>query len=286
MKALKIKYYLFFIGTMVFLFSCFSEKDKPKPIAKVYDKYLYSTDIEKLFLKGVSKEDSVLITKAYVDKWIQTQLLLRMAEQNLSDSQKNVARQLEDYRTSLLIFKYEQEYINQKMDTSVKYDELEQYYTNNKENFVLDETIVKALYIKLRKEAPQIQKIKELYKSSNDEDIKQLDNLAYQSSTKYDYFGDKWISLSFILREIPYPIENVEEVLLKNKSIEMEDGDYLYLVSFRSVLTKGSIAPFEYVAGSIKDIVLNSRKQKLIQGLEQSIYNRAQDNASFQVFKY
>lgn len=284
MKAYSTKC-VFLLVVILGLVSC-NSKDNPKPIARVYDKYLYSTDIENLFLRGVSKEDSVLITKAYIEKWIHTQLMLRMAEQNLNDSQKNVARQLEDYRTSLLIFKYEQEYVNQKMDTSVKADELENYFNEHKENFVLDETIVKALYIKLRKEAPQIQRIRELYKSTSDEDIKQLDNLAYQASTKYDYFGDKWISLPFILREIPYPIENPEEFLAKERSIEMEDGDYVYLVSFRSVLFKGSVAPYDYVMESIKEIVLNSKKQKLIQVLEQNLYNRAQDNNDFQVFKH
>lgn len=264
--------------------SCVDTKNKPRPIARVYDKYLYSTDISNLFLNGVSKEDSILITKAYIDKWIQTQLLLRLAEQNLSDLQKNVARQLEDYRTSLLIFKYEQEYINQKMDTVVHYNELEEYYANNKDNFILDETIVKALYIKLRKEAPQIQRIRELYRSTRDEDIKQLDNLAYQASIKYDYFGDKWISLPYILREIPFPIENPDEMLSKQRSIEMEDGDFVYLISFRDVLLKGTIAPFEYVIDPIKEIMLNSRKQHLIQDLQQNVYNKAQDNANFQVF--
>jgi len=66
----------------------------------------------------------------------------------------------------------------------------------------------------------------------------------------------------------------------------MEDGDYLYLVSFRSVLFKGSIAPFEYVTENIKQIVLNSRKQKLIIDLQQSLYNREQDKNNFQIFKY
>lgn len=285
MKASLTRYTTLFALVLI-LSSCMDSKDKPRPIARVYDKYLYSTDIENLFLRGVSKEDSALITKAYVEKWIQTQLLLRMAEQNLSDSQKNVARQLEDYRTSLLIFKYEQEYINQKMDTSIRLEELEQYYEQHKDNFVLDETIVKALYIKMRKEAPQIQKIKELYKSTKDDDIKQLDNLAYQASTKYDYFGDKWISLPFILRELPYPIQNTDETLSKQKHIEMEDGDYVYLVSFRNILFKGSVAPFEYVTGSIKQIVLNSRKQKLIVDLQQNLFNREQDKNNFQIFKY
>ncbi|BDX38579.1 hypothetical protein CYCD_19340 [Tenuifilaceae bacterium CYCD] len=283
MKALSIKILVLLVLAFLVV-SCFNSKGKPKPIARVYDKYLYSTDIKDLILQGTSKEDSVLVTKAYVEKWVQTQLLLRMAEQNLSDSQKNVARQLEDYRTSLLIFKYEQEYVNQKMDTSVNYEELRKYYDEHKDNFILDETIVKALYIKLRKEAPQVARIKELYKSMRDEDIKQLDNLAYQASIKYDYFGDKWISLPFILREIPFPIDDPDDLLSKQRSIDMEDGDFVYLVSFREVLFKGSVAPYDYVIDGIKEIVLNTRKQNLIQSLEQNLYNKAQDNMDFQKY--
>lgn len=284
MKTLSAQY-VALLAMVLLLVSCFTPKDKPRPVARVYDKYLYSTDIENLFLRGVSKEDSMLITNSYIEKWVQTQLMLRMAEHNLSDAQKNVARQLEDYRTSLLIFKYEQEYVNQKMDTTVKPEELEVYYNQHKDNFVLDEMVVKALYIKLRKEAPQVQKIKELYRSTREDDVRQLDNLAYQASTKYDYFGDKWVSLPFILRELPYPLQNAEELLNRQRYIEMEDGDFIYLVNFRDVLAKGGIAPFEYVAESIKQIALNSRKQKLIVDLQQKIYTREQDKNNFQIFK-
>jgi len=255
------------------------------PLARVYNSYLYPSDIANLIVGNVSKEDSALIVDAYIDKWIQTQLMLKIAENNLSDSQKNVTRQLEDYRTSLLIFKYEQAYLNQKLDTVIKMADLKAYYDDNKDNFVLNETIVKALYIKLRREAPQIKKIRELYLSNSDEDIKQLDNIAYQAATKYDYFNDKWIPLSFILRELPFPIANPQREVFEKRYVEMEDGDFVYLVRFMDAIPSGSTAPFDYITDDLKQIVLNARKQKLISELEQRIYSKGQDDENFQVYK-
>ncbi|HOA08894.1 MAG: peptidyl-prolyl cis-trans isomerase [Bacteroidales bacterium] len=273
------------VGLTVVLASCFNSGKKPMPLARVYNSYLYPSDIANLIVGNVSKEDSALIVDAYIDKWIQTQLMLKIAENNLSDSQKNVTRQLEDYRTSLLIFKYEQAYLNQKLDTVIKMADLKAYYDDNKDNFVLNETIVKALYIKLRREAPQIKKIRELYLSNSDEDIKQLDNIAYQAATKYDYFNDKWIPLSFILRELPFPIANPQREVFEKRYVEMEDGDFVYLVRFMDAIPSGSTAPFDYITDDLKQIVLNARKQKLISELEQRIYSKGQDDENFQVYK-
>jgi hypothetical protein len=263
--------------------SCQTEH-KGEPIARVYDKYLYKDDLKNIFLSNVSPEDSILIAKAYIEKWIQTQLLLKQAELNLSDNEKNVARQLEDYRASLLIHKYEQAFINQKIDTIVSDSEVEEYYNLNKDNFVLTEPIVKALYIKLRKEAPQAQKIKEIYRSEKQEDIQLLDNLAYQAAIFYDFFNDKWVPFSLIAKELPYPVKDLKEVLAR-KYIEMEDGSFIYLVSIRDVTHQGQIAPLEYVINELKQILLNSRKQKIIEDLEKSIYLKAKDNNNFEIFK-
>jgi hypothetical protein len=266
--------------------SCFKKNPKEqKPIARVFDKFLYKNDIDDIFPQGITRADSVQILNAYVDQWIRHQLVLRRAESNLTEEQKDVAKQLEDYRSSLLIFKYEQEFIKQKLDTSVTEQELSNFYYSNTSNFVLGETLVKALYIKLRKDSQYMNRIKELYRSTKDDDVKALDNMAYQVALKYDYFGDKWISLSLIQRELPYPIENPDEYLRRNRTIEMEDGEFAYLVSIRSVMFKGETSPFEHERENIKSIVINMRKQKLIADLNNRIYNEAQNHNQFEKFK-
>lgn len=253
-------------------------------MARVYDKYLYLSEVDLSMFANVNKADSALIMSAYIDKWVQTQLLLKLAESNLNDADKNVTRELENYRASLLIFKFEQEYINQKMDTLFTEEDLQSYYEQNKMYFILDEPIVKALYIKLKKEAPQVKKIKTLYNSSNEEDIKTLDNLAYQAAVKYDYFSDRWVSLAIIAQQLPDGNEKVISSVATNSSIELEDEEHVYLVYFKDVMKRGEVVPFEYATERIREIMFNARRNNLIRDLERGLVAREKDNGTVQVF--
>jgi hypothetical protein len=273
---------LFFL----FLFSgCInSNNENKKPIAQVYDKYLYISDVEDIFPENVNATDSIQLLMAYADRWVRKQLLLNRAEKNLSDVQKNVSKQIDDYRSSLLIFKYEQEFIRQRLDTIVSDEEVERFYKENSSNFILNESIVKALFIMIRLDDPYYEKIKNLYKSSKEEDIKTLDNLAYQVATKYDFFNDKWIPFSRILRELPEPLNNPERYLLSNKSIEVNDGTQAYLISFREIMHQGQLAPLGFEKNNIQSIIINKRKQRLIMDLESKIYSDARNHNHFNLF--
>lgn len=281
----KISLLLLIALIIPFIISCHKGNGKDnRPLAVVYDSYLYKSDITEIFPQGLTKADSVKMLNAYVDQWVRHKLMLRLAENNLNESQKDVSKQLEDYRSSLLIFKYQQEYILQKLDTSVSQEEIRSFYESNLSNFTLSETLVKALYIKVRKDTPFVNKIKELYKSTRDDDIKTLDNIVYQVADKYDYFGDKWLSFNILQRQLPYPLEDVDGYLHSSRSIEMEDGNYSYFIYIRSVLFKGQTSPLEYEEANVKSIIINKRKQKLINDLDNNVYNDALDHKNFQTF--
>lgn len=269
----------------IFLFPrCINpKKENGDPIARVYDKYLYISEVEDIFPENIDPTDSIQLLIAYADRWVKKQLLLNRAEKNLSEGQQNVSKQIEDYRSSLLIFKYEQEFIRQRLDTIVSDGEIEHFYNENTSNFILNESIVKALFIKIRLDDPYYEKIKSLYKSNKEEDIKTLDNLAYQVAIKYDFFNDKWIPFSRILRELPEPLNNPERYLLYNKSIEMNDGTHAYLISFRETMHQGQQAPIGFEKKNIQSIIINKRKQRLIMDLESKIYTDARNHNHFNI---
>lgn len=259
-------------------------KQNAEPVARVYDKYLYIHEVEDIFPENVNPTDSIQLLMAYADRWVKKQLLLQRAEKNLSDNLKDVAKQIEDYRSSLLIFQYEQEYIRQRLDTLVSDDEIDKFYKENPSNFILNESIVKALFIKIRLDSPYYDKIKGLYRSNKEDDIKALDNIAYQVAVKYDFFNDNWIPYTRILRELPEPINDPERYLLYNKSIEMNDGTHAYLINFREVMHQGKLAPIEFEKKHIQSIIANKRKQRLIMDLESKIYTDARNHNHFSIY--
>ena len=52
-------------------------------------------------------------------------LFMDMAETELSKGEKDVSREIESYRRSLLKYRYEQKYVNQRLDTAVTEADIE-----------------------------------------------------------------------------------------------------------------------------------------------------------------
>ena len=109
-KNCNMKKTLIFCLLMV-IFSCstYHSNNGGDPIATVGDKYLYLSDIPDFFSYELSAKDSAVIAKKYIQKWIKKQLILQKAELNLTVAkQREVNKQLEETRASLIIYQYEQ----------------------------------------------------------------------------------------------------------------------------------------------------------------------------------
>ncbi len=103
-------------------------------------KQLLTSDVAGVIPAGSSKEDSIRMLDDYIRKWIRQELMIQKAEENLSPDQKNLSRELLEYRNSLIIYKYKNELMRQRMDTTVTSEQIEEYYLNNIENFNLTRT--------------------------------------------------------------------------------------------------------------------------------------------------
>lgn len=123
------------IGLMIALSLCScqnSKKDKDgKAVAKVYDKVLYQSDLQGVLYDGISTNDSIVKTKAFIDNWIRRQLIIHQAEKTLDKSDIDFSKQLEEYRNDLIIHKYESMLIEQNLDTIVSDEEIAKYKENN-----------------------------------------------------------------------------------------------------------------------------------------------------------
>ena len=131
------------------MYSCKTESDKDQnlvAIAKANNEYLYMDDIKDIVPQGTATKDSAELIKKYIDNWIHESLVIQKAESNLSEEQKNVEKQLKDYRNSLITYAYEKELVKQKLDTTITDSEIEVYYNNNQSDFELKDNIIISKY--------------------------------------------------------------------------------------------------------------------------------------------
>ena len=256
------------------------------PVAEVGKVILYYDEIPQLIQHGINEADSVAIIQNYINKWAKRRLLLLKAEENLAPELKSVIeQQIEETRTNLVIYQYQQQMILEKMDTVLSEAELENYYNVNEKSFILNSDIVKALFIKLPVETPELNKIRTLARSNNQNDLQQLETYCYQFAEKFDDFNEDWVPMNRLSVELQQDIENEETFLKNNKFFETSDSLSVYLISIRDYRLRSTTAPFEYVKNDIKRIIWNTRRIEFIQSLENGIYNEALKKNSFKIHK-
>ena len=240
---------------------------------------------QSLIQKGVNESDSTALFQNYINKWAKRKLVLQKAEDNLSPELKTVIeKQLEETRANLVIYQYQQQMIKEKLDTVLSETELESYYAANEKSFILNSNIVKALFIKLPVETPDLNKIRTLARSNDQKDQQQLESYCYQFAEKFDDFNEDWLPMNRLSVELNENIENEDNFLKRNTFYEKSDSASTYLVSIRDFRLRSSLAPFEYVKDDIKRIIWNTRRFEFIQSLENGIYNDALKQNSFKIF--
>ncbi len=279
---------LYIFPLLLLLFSCSyftdNKQEEEKPIARVYEKYLYPEDIKGIVGENISQQDSINILKNYVESWIKQHVVLHFAEKYLDEEKKDVSRQLENYRNSLIIFAYEQELVQQKLDTSITEKEILTYYDANKDNFKLKTNIIKILYVKLERESPQLDGFRKLIRSNKPGDKKKLRNDCLKYAINYSLDDDTWHYFDDILKEVPIKTYDQGHFLRNNKYIETFDSAYTYIMYIKDFNIKESASPLSYVKDDIRQLLINKRKIKLIDKINHNIYQEALKKGDYEIY--
>lgn len=255
-------------------------------VARAGERTLYLDQIPQgLVVNGMSETDSVSAVHSFIRQWSRKELLALRAEENLTPEYKaEVNRQLNEMRNNLLIYQYQQQMIIQKLDTMVTDNELQDYYVGNLSTFTLTTNLVRALFIKVPATMPDIEKIRQLYRSSEPADMNTLEDLCNQYALRFDDYNDEWIPFTQLLLEVPLESANQEQWLARNSAVELKDDQFVYFVAIREYKLRNSVAPFEYIRGQVKTIILNNRRNDFLQKLEDGIYNEAVRNSTLKVY--
>ena len=261
--------------------SMFSDEDY---VAEVNGVKLMRADLDKVIPRGLAPEDSVRLAHQFITSWATDLVYQQMAEQKLSEKDKDVSKELEEYRKSLLKYRYEQIYVNERLDTTVTDGQIEDYFQSDKEKFVLERPIVKARYLDIMKDSPMLGQLKKKMSSKDANDLYEADSLAYSSAYEFLTWDDEWIDINLLARK--YSVDESELLRgMKNNWIESVDTvGRLRLTYITEMMRKGATAPLEYCDARIKDIIISVRKHDLLVNLEQELLDQARKNGQFVIY--
>ena len=256
---------------VIFSTSCkyketFSISKEADLVAKVGDKYLTIDDIKGFAVGAESEEDSVYILKAYVNSWIKDQLLVREAEKNVS-ADFDINKLVKDYKASLLLHNYIDNVLIKQLDTSVTKAQFEEYYEENKQQYILSEPILKFQYFKVKSKHP---KIKDFEKAWNNNDGK-ADELGASIADYSQNSSSAWVTSNELFAILPKNLFNVNDLSRKGKTLK-SDQNFKYFVKILDLTEKEKVPPFEYIEAIIKSVIINERKQKLLKKIKEDLY--------------
>ena len=274
-----IRVYFILLTLSLSLFACNKVKqtDEPDALVKVNDRILTRNEVESLIPKGTTSADSLLLAESFIKKWVKDELVLKIAQRNLGSDKETIDKLVDAYRRSLLRYRYQEKLIQEKLSDEIQESDVLTYYDTNKEKFVLDKNLIKGLFLKVPADAPNLSEVKTWYKSGNVASLEKIEKYSIQNAAIYEYFFDKWVDFDEIRNNIPNQISNPESFLRTNKTLEVTDSSYCYLLNIRQVLLKGQVEPFEYAEPRIREILINQRKLDFIKEFEEELYNDALD---------
>ena len=254
-------------------------------VAQVGDMKLYRAELDALIPKGLSAEDSTGLARQYINTWASDLVYLGIAEKQLSKAEKDVSRELEDYRKSLLKYRYEQLYVNERLDTAVTDEMVDEYYAEHPEKFVLQRPLVRARYLNIASDSPALRNLRKLMKSSDPNDLVEADSIAYSSALRFMTWGNDWVDAAVLAGEFGTDYNSMLNSLSGGWVEQKDTTGYTKLAYIPEMIRKGEQAPVEYSTPMIKDMIISARKQALISGLERDLLNDARENGNFVIYE-
>lgn len=264
----------------------FKASSKPDAVARVNDYYLYSDEIADLIPENVSKEDSAVIINNYINRWATNKILISAAEINLNqEKQDQLNKLVNQYKLDLYSKAYIEEVVKQSVDTVIAREEIEKYYSENKENFKTNATLVRLRYIYLEKDNPKFDLIRQKFFDYKKSDRKFWETNALQFR-KFALNDSVWVEMSQIYSRLPFiNPENRDQYIAPGKSIQHNDGELSYLVKITNVLDKNQIAPLQFIEPTLREVILNKRKLELIKKFEKDITDDAIKSKKYEIYK-
>ena len=274
-----------YLITLLLIGSCdLPTNEESNAVARVGEDFLFISDLENQI--GPNGSDSIQITSRTINEWAEELLYLKKAEINLSFSEKKGLEELvSTYRNDLYVKTYKDKAIQSQLDSIVEKEEIEYYFDKNKFNFKTNKDLMRGRYVRVRNENYNLRSIRKSIRRYNEDDKVFLDSIALQFTT-YSLNDSIWVQASQFFNRLPSIPERRYKNFLKNDTFfELQDSLEVYLVVIEEVVLRNDLAPLDYVAPTLKQILINKRKLELMRQLDREIIEEGLRQNIYEVYE-
>ncbi|MFN5910877.1 MAG: hypothetical protein ACK45H_06045 [Bacteroidota bacterium] len=209
----------------------------------------------------------------FINSWIRGAIMRQELRDQDHDKYKLLELKAADYLGDLSAFELEESKILKVLDTIVSEKEIRKYYEANRESFVLQDYLVKALYLKTPKEVSINKDLMKAYLLKNDKDLNKVNSYAKIYAENY-YFDDaQWIYFTELTKDIPLDDFNKDNIVLNRTKTYFSDDQFTYYLNILDFKLKDDAPPLDFLRPQIREIILTERISRLREKIASSMYN-------------
>jgi len=224
---------------------------------------------------AMSIEDSTLMAERIIEGWIREHVLLAEVEKNISEFNHDFEADVTAYRNALLVSHFESRYVASRLDGNVEETEIETFHNDHADLFLLQEHVVRALYVQLPGEETQLDSVRIWLEESDSLSIPKLEQWCIEHGAHFALDFEYWWFLSDLLDQIPMQIYRVEDQLRQRKVIEFTDDNKGYLLRILEHQFKDLPSPIGVARERIVDLILQERRRTLLEDLRDDLVKEA-----------
>jgi hypothetical protein len=252
-------------------------------IARVNDEYLDASDIPAI-TKGLTGKDSVEALKSYAQNWVRKKLLLQKAQENIPEDDPGIVRKVEDYRESLFLYEYEKALISKRLDTTINDDEMKAQYEKLKTAFPLQNDVYQLYFIKLKKDAPDIDNARKwILKPRDEEDNRKMEGYCREYASGASIDKGVWFAKDEVLKNFPLAEADMSSLSASKGYKEFKGPDVIWFIKISDVVKAGQPAPMDFIRNELDKVVTEKRRLDLVEKIYDKIYQDGVKSKSFEI---
>lgn len=248
---------LFFI---LVLLSCSNHE---KEWAKVNDVLLTEADalllMEKMGYDSKSPDDC----KQFTNEWIERQVFIQELQKTAPEEAELIKLKTQWHQGDLSRFYLEESYIQKEIEIELSDSLIIDYFNRHKEDFSLNDYIVRALYIKVPKEAPNQEQLKQHYLLKKDKDYSKVISYSKLYADNFYYDDSTWVYFDELTKDAPTEKFNKDNLVLNRTKTYFSDEQFTYYLNIIDFKFKNTTPPVDFLKPTIKQLLISNKLNEL-----------------------
>lgn len=262
----KPTYFVIKAGILVSLFlicTLYACGEKKTEWAKVGSIALFETDA--LLLMQYHGYDANLEAdrKKFTEEWIDRQVCIQELAKVNPTKLEILAEQTKWHLGDLSRYYLEESFIQQQVQSKISDSLIIDYFEKHKAEFSLNDYIVRALYIKVPKEAPNQDKLRQYYLLKKDKDYSKVISYAKLYADNFYFDDSTWVYFDELTKGTPTEQLNKDNLVLNRTKTYFSDESFNYYLNIIDFKLKDATPPMEFLKPLIEQLIIAQKLNEL-----------------------